>query len=85
MTKQNILIIFLIFKATQKIYVAIWLGERFALGGLVGWRKLRICSKKLVGLVPRESSPVIINSHLLTKKLHLVCGRVPDLDVGLHL
>lgn len=23
-----------------------WLGERFALGGLVGWRKLCICSKK---------------------------------------
>ena len=34
----------------------------------------------------RESSPVIINSFLLlTKKLHLVCGRVSGLDVGLHL
>ena len=39
-----------------------------------------------MGLVPRESPPVIINSLLLlTKKLHLVCGRVHGLDVGLHL
>ena len=66
------------------------LDDRFALGGLVGSRQLSICSKKWVGLVPRErereSSPVIINSFLLlTKKFHLVCGRVPSLAVGLHL
>ena len=34
----------------------------------------------------RESSLVIINSFLLlSEKLHLVCSRVPGLDVGLHL
>ena len=63
-------------------------GERFALDGLVGRRKAYV--QKNVWVLfqerERESSPVIINSFLLLKKkLHLVCGRVPGLDVGLHL
>ena len=34
----------------------------------------------------RESSSVSINSFLLlTKELHLVCDKVPGLDVGLHI
>ena len=63
-------------------------GERFSLGGLGGRRKAYVQKSEWVLFQERErkSCPVIINSFLLlTKKLHLVCGRVLDLDVGLHL
>ena len=51
-------------------------GEKFALGGLVGRRNYAFGQKNEQDLIQereRDSSPVIINSFLLLmKKLHLV-------------
>ena len=51
------------------------LDDRFALGGLVGSRQLSICSKKWVGLVPRERKREFSSNH---QQLFVANEKVPS-------